>query len=319
MLDKKDKKILIELDKNSRKTDSEIARKVKLSKQVVNYRIQKLLENKVISNFYTILNLGALGFDSYYVFLQFQKLNKEKERKLLNKLNKLDNLGWLISGTGRWDAVALVFAESITVFNTKLTEITKICGEHLYESNFTTLLTSEHLSYKFLNSKETHSIRQTEKRNELKLDNKDKKILSTISQNARTPLTEIASKTKIPVHVANYRLKKLIKNKLIIGFKPKINVSQLDLQYYLLLIQFANVSDERKRLFLNFCKYNKEIYYVTNTVGFYNAMLDIHVSSARDFKEVLLKLKDQFSDVMKMYESITIFDEHKISYLPQNL
>ena len=67
-LDEKDRKILLELDKNSRQTDSEIAKKVRLSKQITNYRIQNLKKKKIISNFYTVVNAGNLGFNSYCFF-----------------------------------------------------------------------------------------------------------------------------------------------------------------------------------------------------------------------------------------------------------
>jgi hypothetical protein len=46
-------------------------------------------------------------------------------------------------------------------------------------------------------------------------------------------------------------------------------------------------------------------------------MLDIHVSSVEEFKEVLLEIKDKFSDVIRIYESVIIFDEYKINYLPK--
>lgn len=100
-LDEKDRKILVELDKNARQTDSEISKKVGTSKQVVNYRIKNLLEEGIITNFYTIINVGKLGLNSYYVFLQFENINKEQEKNLLKRINFLDYVGWLVSGTGR--------------------------------------------------------------------------------------------------------------------------------------------------------------------------------------------------------------------------
>ncbi|MBU4242067.1 MAG: winged helix-turn-helix transcriptional regulator [Nanoarchaeota archaeon] len=57
-LDFKDKKILYNLDLNSRATLNEIAKKVKLSKQVVDYRLKNLLKNKIIKEFYTVINFS---------------------------------------------------------------------------------------------------------------------------------------------------------------------------------------------------------------------------------------------------------------------
>ena len=109
------------------------------------------------------------------------------------------------------------------------------------------------------------------------------------------------------------------KQNIIEGFKPKINVNKLGYQWHLLLINFQRATEERKKQFINFCKEHRKIYYVTNTIGFYNLMLDIHVKSSEEFKEVLLELKEKFSDVIKVYESIIIFDEYKINYFPVSL
>lgn len=318
-IDEKDRKILIELDKNARQTDSQIAKKVGVSKQVANYRIQNLIKRKIITNFYTIINVGKLGLNSYYIFLQLEKINKDQEKKLLEKINDLDFIGWLVSGTGRWDAIALIYADSISSFDKFLNKIMNICGSHLHEYSFTTLITAEHISYKFLGEREVSKVKQTEKTQSPKLDKIDKKILEKISQSARSSIVEISEKIKIPVHVVNYHLKTMIKQKIIEGFKPKINVNKLGYQWHLFLLQFQRINEERKKEFLKFCKQHKKIYYVTNTIGTYNLMLDIHVKTIEEFKGVLLELKEKFSDVIKLYESLIIFDEYKIDYFPKKL
>ena len=93
----------------------------------------------------------------------------------------------------------------------------------------------------------------------------------------------------------------------------------LGYQWHLLLIQIRNITESRKKEFIHFCKQYKKIYYVTNTVGLYNLMLDIHVNSVEEFKEVLLELKSRFSDVIRLYESMIIFEEYKISYFPKEM
>ena len=97
-----------------------------------------------------------------------------------------------------------------------------ICGSHLHEYSFTTLIAAEHISYKFLGEKDFSRVKQTEKMEFRKLDKTDKKILKAVSQNARLSIVNIAEKTKISVHVANYHLKTMVKQKIIEGFKPKI-------------------------------------------------------------------------------------------------
>ena len=316
-IDEKDRKILEELDKDCRKTDSEIAKRVGLSKQVVNYRIKRLIESGLITDFYTVINIGKLGLNSHYIFLQLEKINKEQEEKLIEKLRSLNYIGWLVSGTGRWDIILLIYANSLSEFEELLTKTLSICKNHVHEYNFATLISAEHISYKFLSkTKGDYGAKQTEKQVFTPLENKDKKILEGISQNARISVVELSNKTKIPIYVIRYHIKNLLKEKIIGGFKPKININKLGLQWHLLLLQLQNISKERKKEFINFCKQHNKIYYVTNVIGLYNIMLDIHVKNTEEFKEVLFELKEKFSDIIRLYESVIIFEEYKINYFP---
>lgn len=313
-ISEKDRKILIELDKNAREADSKIAEKIRLSKQVTNYRIKNLVEKGIIKNFYTIVNVGKLGFSSYYVFLQLKNINEQEEERLLEKIKNKPYVGWLVNGTGRWDLVLLIYAKSHSGFDNNLNEILRISANKVHEYSFTTLISAEHIGYKLFGQKEHKSTVQTEKEEKIELDKTDKKILQTISQDSRLSVVEISELAKIPLHVVRYRLKEMIKNKIIEGFKPKISVGKLGYQWHLLLIRFSALEEKRKHEFIQFCNSKKEIYYLTKTIGTYNLMLDIHAKSSEDFKKILSEIKEKFSDVINRYESIIIFDEYKIDY-----
>ena len=82
-LDLKDKKILYELDLNSRATLNEIAKKVGLSKQVVDYRLKNLIKESAIKQFYTVINFSKLGYTQYKLYLKFQNVNPETEKEII--------------------------------------------------------------------------------------------------------------------------------------------------------------------------------------------------------------------------------------------
>ena len=320
IIDERDRKILKELEEDARQTDSAIAKKIHLSKQVTNYRIQKMIESGVISNFYTVVNVGNLGLSTYYVFLQLEKINKEKEKKLLEKINSLDSIGWLVSCVGKWDIILNINEDSILNFEKTLNEIIKTCGKYLYEHKFTILSEAEHLGYKFLVEKRySKPIYQGEREKIFKLDITDEKILRALSQDARIDLVSLSKKTKIAVHMLNYRLKKLIKKGVIEGFKPKLDINKLGYQWHLLLIKLNITNEERKKELIGFCKIHKDIYYMTLTIGDYNLMLDVHIKSAEELKGILTEIRDKFQDIVKTYESVMISEEYKIDYIPKGI
>jgi HAD superfamily hydrolase (TIGR01509 family) len=320
IIDEKDRRILRTLEEDARQPDSAIAKQVHLSKQVTNYRIQQMIKSGIINNFYTVVNVGNLGLSTYYVFLQLKGMNGEEEKLLLKKLNSLDGVGWLVFCIGKWDIILNINEESIQNFEKTLNRVIELCGDYLHEYKFTILSEAEHLGYKFLTGKKyARPIYQGERERIFKIDISDEKILRELSQNARLDLVELSKKTKIPVHVLSYRLRKLIKNGVIEGFKPKLNIAKLGYQWHLLLIRLGPHSEERKKELIEFCRANRDIYYLTSTIGDYNLMLDVHIKSAEELKEILAGLKGRFQDVIKTYESVMITEEHKIDYIPRGI
>ena len=77
-LDVKDKKILAQLDIDARQSNSEIGKKVRLSKEVVKYRIDNMIESGLIVRFNTVINYFKLGIVKYKLYLQLRNINAEK-------------------------------------------------------------------------------------------------------------------------------------------------------------------------------------------------------------------------------------------------
>jgi DNA-binding Lrp family transcriptional regulator len=67
-LDYLDKKILYELDIDSRASASRIARKVKLPKETINYRIKRLINDCWVDSLYTIFNASKFGYSYHKIF-----------------------------------------------------------------------------------------------------------------------------------------------------------------------------------------------------------------------------------------------------------
>ena len=81
-LDYYDKKILFELDKNSRITTSSIAKQIRKSKQFVDYRIKRLEEEKVILGYTTVIDYSKLGYTSIRVYFKYHKITPEQQNQL---------------------------------------------------------------------------------------------------------------------------------------------------------------------------------------------------------------------------------------------
>ena len=115
-IDLKDKKLLYELDRNSRQSNKQIAKKVGLSEQVVGNRIRRLQELGIIEYFYVKTNPSVLGYMHIKIYLRLHNINKEKEEELVKDLNQQKNIYWLSSLRGKYDLVASIYVKNIADF-----------------------------------------------------------------------------------------------------------------------------------------------------------------------------------------------------------
>jgi len=83
-LDLKDRKILYELDLDSRQSFRSIGKKVGLSKDTVASRIKSLVEEGIIQNFYAVIDAYKLGYISIRFYLTFQYTNPEIEKEIID-------------------------------------------------------------------------------------------------------------------------------------------------------------------------------------------------------------------------------------------
>jgi DNA-binding Lrp family transcriptional regulator len=123
-LDVKDKKILEQLQKNARQTIAEIAKKTRLPRDVVIYRIKKMEENKVIRAHHTMLNPSMLGYPLYsYVYFSCYNLKLEEESKFINYLKVHKNIIYVAKNSGKYDFTIGICAKDYLGFDEIIREV----------------------------------------------------------------------------------------------------------------------------------------------------------------------------------------------------
>ncbi|MGV8087128.1 MAG: Lrp/AsnC family transcriptional regulator, partial [Candidatus Woesearchaeota archaeon] len=99
-MDVLDKKILVELMQDSRSSITLLAKKVRSSREVVNYRIKKLEEQKIILEFITEINIEKLGFNMASLFLSIKSHREEEFKKFIKSCNYV---AWSSVFSGTWN------------------------------------------------------------------------------------------------------------------------------------------------------------------------------------------------------------------------
>src|SRR3989338_51206 len=104
-LDVYDKKILESLLVNSREQISAIGKKIRLRRENVNYKINRLVKEGFIKEFNTILDEKKLKLSHYVVFLELINLEENTEHDILEYLKESKFMSWIGTSAGKWSLI----------------------------------------------------------------------------------------------------------------------------------------------------------------------------------------------------------------------
>src|SRR3989338_7960267 len=183
-LDKKDKDLLYLLDVNGRLTYSQLAKRTRMSKQLVKYRIDRLESEGFIKGYFTMIDTSRLGFTTFRVYLKFRNLTPEKKNKLLEYLKNQKPIWAVVLIAGKWDVALGISVKDIYNFY-KTWE--KVLSDHLEDiGDYKICIYSPiyHYAKSYLIEKEDKStIRILGGKEKADFDDKDIKILTMLSKN----------------------------------------------------------------------------------------------------------------------------------------
>ena len=314
-LDLKDRKTLFELDLNSRQTASQIGKKVWLSKEVVNYRINNLIKKGFIKYFYTILNTLALGYSHYKIYLKLQNVNPEKEKKILDYFIKNKNCIWLGTCRGNWDLGISLLAKNPLHFGRLYQKIVKDYGQYFLEKNILLIEKAPTFNRAYLKERiEPIELRYIGEK-KIKLDETDKKILKIISTNARISIIDLINKLNLTRDIISYRIKKMQKDGIIQGFRTSFDLEKLGYSYYKILFTFKNLNEKREKELISYCRFNKNIVQYIKLIGNWDAEIEFEVQNDTQLHNFLLEIRSKFSDIIRNSEQLLVY-EKKLNYYP---
>ena len=95
-IDLKDRKILYYLDLDCRQSNTQIGKKVGLKKDVVSYRIKKLEEEGVITQYWANINTFKLGYNVFRIYINFRNVTPEKKQEIIDYFVNYKN-SWVVA------------------------------------------------------------------------------------------------------------------------------------------------------------------------------------------------------------------------------
>jgi Lrp/AsnC family leucine-responsive transcriptional regulator len=314
-LDAHDRKIMEALDLNARLGASKIAKQVKISKESVAYRIRRLVEKGYITSFYTIINAALFGFSYYKVFMRFQRLGADDEKKIIDYLLRNSHCINVRRTEGKYNLVFLAAARNRVELKRFLQDFSLQFGEHLVLKNVHTVTAG----YKFAQRRvaEDESVQKPfyhGETGEFALKDLDKRILSGIENNARLSTVELSSRTGADIRQVQYDLKKLQEKGIIVGYSTALNLSVIP--QLLIMVNFRLKNLSKTPSIIEFFDRRQGCLFAYELIGDFDLSLEMYVENDTQIQGLLREFHDQFADHYISYDLCHVYEEHIAGWYP---
>ena len=319
-LDLKDRKILYQLDIDSRQSFRSIGRKVGLSKDVVASRVKKLQDSGVIKHFYTQVDSFKLGYICFRFYIVYRDAPKEIQDEIIDYFIKDKHITILASLKGEYDLIVGIYVKEMNEFFYLWRRTLNKYRDYFQQQIFSTYNQqyAYRASYLFEDDMEKTDRNKYEiitSGSIVKTDSLDFKILKILTSNARIPTKDIAKKLNSTTKTIADRIKKLTKMGVIQAYRVNIDHSLLD--YYLYK---ANITLNKYNIrgdMIRYIKKNHHLILIDETAGFADLELDFIVDSARQFHCIIDDLSTRFPNSIKNYNYFFLEEYLKFSYFPE--
>ncbi len=310
-----DKRILYELDRDSRAPLSVLSKKLKKSKQFIDYHMGKLESEGIIAGYNAIIDASKLGFFTYRFYVKLKQINAGKEKDILDFLNHSKEVWTVAKLYGKWDYAFFVGAEKMKDLYSVWEKFNLRFKKNIKDYEMALYGKITNLNKRFFMDGNPVAIERTYGTSDKsRFDETDFRIIEILSKNARTSLVEISNKIKKSLNTTKRKMNELENKGIICGYKLDINLKPLNYTGYRVDLYLS--SNKRKDEICKFCKSHKKIYLVVNPIGGADLELSFITKNLYELHDEIGALKELFGEDISHYEYFEFSNFTKITLTP---
>ena len=307
-LDLKDKQLLYALDQNARQSLSEISKKLRLGRDIVGYRFNRLINNGYILGLHALVNPFALNYTVYKTYLKLEA-KPLKVRALLASLKSNPKVYWSALSYGNWDMFYTFLAESPEQAHYLEDSLLSDFADLIIEKETAVNIDILAFNKDYLSKNSGHGFKYATPKSLLPTDALDFKIIRALAKNARVETLEMSKKFSVSPITITKRIEIMEANDIIIGYRPEIDLKKIGRTFFKARIYSAHISKENEEKLLKYCHKIREITYCVRQIGSCPIELSLEVKSYESLTEIINNLKENFLGVIKRVEILPIGEQ----------
>jgi DNA-binding Lrp family transcriptional regulator len=216
---------------------------------------------------------------------------------------------------GDYDLVFLSVHKSPSKLRKFLQKFSNKFGKYLIKKSIHIITTIYKLNQRMLPSERRSKIYfYHDKCVNEKIDDLDLKIISILSRKAREKLVNIGRELNENSRVIKYRIKKLQKLGVIVGYSTEINLDKFKKRLVQIDISLKNLS--KILSVIEYFDQTNKCSFIYELVGEYDVSVELYISSEDELRKILRKFKETFLDHYIRYTVSHIYKNFTLDWSP---
>lgn len=304
-LDSLDRRVLFELDRDARQSFSELARKLRQGRDRIEYRVERLIERKIITRFTASVNLYRLGFTIFKSYLRLEN-DKAQVAEFVRHLRAHPRVYWLALCDGSWDLIIAVFARSPMEFHEIHSEILSKFNPLVLNFNAYTLVDLRIYNRSYLTNRAGDYVVVGGAPEQVEIDRLDFNILRLLSKDARQAVSDMADRLNVSPQVIRYRIERLERRMILTGYRIDIDLSRLSMLFFKTQFFLRNYELSLRNRLKEIAAANPNITSYIEQIGDCNVELELEVDDYPQYSRIIDEIRGEHSKLVRNFQSMLV-------------
>jgi Lrp/AsnC family transcriptional regulator, leucine-responsive regulatory protein len=311
-----EKSIIEALDENPLVHQSRISKILKIPQQTINYRINKLLSEKVISQFATIIDYMLLGYKQIHIFFKTVSV-LDREDEIIEYFKNHPKIWWAAKVGSSYDILVELVIKEFSEIEDFIEELNnRFAG--VFQDTIVLLVTKHEIyNHPFLaenkkNLKKRFCIELCSDK-PTEVDSLDVEILSLIKNNCRYPMAKLSTELSHSSATIKDRIKKLERTGIIKGYRLFHGIKKKSA--FIGLMTYREFSREKEKKLISDIYMMNEFTHYWKTIGRYNMIVHARCEDYEEFYNLVRKLRKR-NKIIKDYILVPVFKDIRVDTFP---
>lgn len=307
-MDAKDRRLLAELDRNPRLPLTALARRLRVSPQVADYRLRRL-RSGVIAKLGPVLNFRALALEHYRVFVQYNAKKGVTDRDIFAYLQGRPEVYWAGRIGGKYDLVIVLFVFDFAAFDWFIDAFNARFPGLIKDYKACYGLEHRTFRHKYLHG-DHGSLSYGYKDAPAALDELDRRILAAYKDDCRRSALEVGRNMGVSYKTVQARLRALEQRRVILGYRLFLKKSEE--QPFIVLFSYKDYAAKAEARLLAYLGAHARVTQTVRLFGLWNLFVHVRLQSNEELQRLIIELRDAFP-IIDEFEVIPVFEDIAIN------